>query len=383
MLKDRRDGQSEVLKYKLANLVPEQEMAKRDVSAKLKDAREEWLSSEKLRLQKLADAKTSELKREAVKALEPELHRLISGNKEDLKQREADANDQFERFKEEKKKELDLALREEEERIEKECDKEIEQLRKKQSATLMEMAGNEDDDLKEVRDSWKKEMERERAAFETERRRLVAGYNGELEKLREVENSHLERFHKEHGNDMLRLKEQREEMVTEKKAEWAEELAQWQRRKLVEIREDLEMKHKATRNALMEQSDAELEMVIAKLAAQATEERIGYEAEVDKQLEIFKGNLKAAEKKAIEEEQVAMGRYAVDHEKVEILEEEVSLLESRITGMERRVAQSEENLKEETFRTLEVKKEVQLRINSLKEGQNRGLELAKREVSSF
>jgi hypothetical protein len=146
------------------------DIARRAVKEKLNVAREEWLGSEKLRLQKLADAKSMELKKDAVKALEPELHRLISGNKQDLKQRKSDMNDQFEMFKEDKMKELEGILKAETTRLEVESDTEAEALRKKQSSSMMELAGMQDDDLKDARTKWKRDMEKERESFESERR---------------------------------------------------------------------------------------------------------------------------------------------------------------------------------------------------------------------
>ena len=51
--------------------------------------------------------------------------------------------------------------------------------------------------------------------------------------------------------------------------------------------------------------------------------------------------------------------------------------------MERRVAITEENLKKETDRAFDVKREAQLRMEGLKKGQNRGVELAEREIESL
>jgi hypothetical protein len=68
--------------------VPAVETAKRECDSKLTGAREEWIQSEKLRLDKLADARSSALRKDAVKALEPELNRLITGNQQAVEQRE-------------------------------------------------------------------------------------------------------------------------------------------------------------------------------------------------------------------------------------------------------------------------------------------------------
>ena len=151
----------------------------------------------------------------------------------------------------------------------------------------------------------------------------------------------------------------------------------------MEIRQDAVRKDKDTYSALREQSEAELDMVIAKLEAQAKEERACIEEAMEKEVSSLKGNLSVSEDRAVEEEQVVMGRYAVDHEKSQILQEEVSLLESRVVGMERRVAITEESLKKETDRAFDVKKEAQLRIDGLKRGQNRGVELAEREIERW
>ena len=75
------------LTYKDNNFVNAVDVAKAEVKEELKEKREEWLKGEKVRLNRLAEAKEKDLKKEAVKALEPELVHLINGNKNDLEER--------------------------------------------------------------------------------------------------------------------------------------------------------------------------------------------------------------------------------------------------------------------------------------------------------
>ena len=113
----RRTGLEEVLKYKKANYTPAVETARRENAEALKKARDEWLGSEKLRLDKLAERKTGELKKDAVSALEPELHRLISGNKLDLEQRRELRDDEFEAFCAQQEREGELKMQVRKQRI--------------------------------------------------------------------------------------------------------------------------------------------------------------------------------------------------------------------------------------------------------------------------
>jgi hypothetical protein len=373
----------EVLQYKEANLPVEIDIARRAVKERLNVAREEWLGSEKLRLQKLADAKSMELKKDAVKALEPELHRLISGNKQDLKQRKSDMDDQFEVFKEDKMKELEGILKAEATRLEVESDAEAEGLRKKQSSSMMELAGMQDDDLKDARSKWKREMEKERESFESERRRRVATYNNELEELRQMEMKAVEKESRAHEDSMAVIREEKERRLEEKREEGEEQLRAWQRSRLREIQQEVDVSFRKTHAAIKEQSEAELEMVLAKLEAQAAEEKKTIESQVDSELESFEKVLAEGEQREKEAEQIVMGRYALDHEKAQILQEEVGVLESRVVGMERRVAESEGNLRDEKSRLLEVRKDVGLRVRELKKGNDRGVELHEKEIENL
>ena len=58
-------------------------------------------------------------------------------------------------------------------------------------------------------------------------------------------------------------------------------------------------------------------------------------------------------------------------------------MESRVVGMERRVAESEENLKDEKTKLLEVRKDVEARVRELKKGNSRGVELQEKEIENL
>jgi hypothetical protein len=64
--------------------------ARAECARSLKRAREQWSAAERARLDKLAEGKSASIKTAAAKALEPELHRLISANRAEARRR-ADA----------------------------------------------------------------------------------------------------------------------------------------------------------------------------------------------------------------------------------------------------------------------------------------------------
>jgi hypothetical protein len=379
----RKEGLEEVLKYKKANLTPAVETARRENAEKLKEAREEWLHGEKVRLAKLADAKSSELKKDAVKALEPELQRLISGNKLDLEQREKQLMEQFESFVAEKEREGELQMQEEFLKIEKEAEKEAEAIRRQQSSSLMTLTTQQEDDMKKARDMWKRDMEQERSAFEVERRRRVSGYNAELEDIRQTEADRMSRFLQEHEAQLASLQQQKQDAMEQRQENMAEQMQNWQRERLMQLRQEQHVKDESARRALREQSEAELGMVLAKLEAQTSEERNGIEGKVQSQLENYTMNLRKEEERLCQEEQTLMGRFAQEHEKVQSLQEEVSMLESRVVGMERRVASTEDNLKQERGKTNLVKTDCGMRMEALAAGKERSVELASHEVTSL
>ncbi|GMI05357.1 hypothetical protein TrLO_g4122 [Triparma laevis f. longispina] len=383
LLESRITSLDDEFKYKDKNFVNAVDVAKAEIKEEIKEKREEWLKGEKVRLNRLADAKEKDLKKEAVKALEPELVHLINGNKNDLDDRRSEIVTRFQSFKDEKLREGKLLLNEERVKREKEAEKEAEEIRKGGSKSLMELANGQESDLQNARMNWKREMEAERAGFETERRRRVTEYGEEMEEGRRKAEERLGKMEKEHEEEVKVMMEKREEVTFGKKEDLEEETKLWQRRKLEELRESANKNEKEVFDSLREQSEGELDMVIAKLEAQARQERSEIESTVEKGLAVVKNNLESSEVKATEEEQLIMDRYAIDHEKAQLLQEEVALVESRVVGMERRVAITEENLKQETSKALDVKRDAANKLNRIKKGQSRGVELAEIEIESL
>ncbi|GMI13363.1 hypothetical protein TrVE_jg3004 [Triparma verrucosa] len=371
------------LTYKDNNFVNAVDVAKAEVKEELKEKREEWLKGEKVRLNRLAEAKEKDLKKEAVKALEPELVHLINGNKNDLEERRKEIEVRLKSFKDEKLREGKLLLNEERVKREKEAEASAEEIRKGQSKSLMELANGQEEDLQMARMNWKREIEAERSGFENERRRRVAEYAAEMEEARRAGEERFSKLANEHEEEIQSMMAKRSDAVVEKKDNLDSETSIWQRRQLEQIRASFNAQEKEAFASLRDQSTAELDMVIAKLEAQAKQERMEICSAVEKTLQPYKSSLQTSEVKATEEEQLIMDRYAIDHEKAQLLQEEVALLESRVVGMERRVAITEDNLKSETSKYIDARSSAASKLGSLKKGQGRGVELAEIEIESL
>ncbi len=377
---ERLEGLKEVLKYKEANAKGTIDAAKRENKEAMEAAREEWLSSEKVRLKRLADAKSNSLMKDAVKALEPELHRLISGNKLDLQQRGDALEEVFEAYQKERERETEAKLRSERARIEEEASADAERLRRSQSEGLLQLSEAQERELKSVRDEWKSEMERERSSFEAERRKRSSLYTNEIDEARSVEQERFAKLQAQHDRDMRALSEEKEEAVSAERDRVDGDLERWQRQRIVEIRSEQAERDKETERLLLEQSDAELELVIAKLDAQAVEERGRVDRECQESVDTVVKTYHQVESKMAEEEALLMDRYAVEREKIALAQEEVSELEAQVVGAERASEEAEERLRTERARTGEILRECRERVESLKVSHQRSVDLASKEV---
>jgi len=383
MIIKRKAGLEEVLHYRLESRTATVDTAKKEVEKAMKLERENWLQAERIRLERLADAKSQDLKKDAVKALEPELERLLSGNKLDLKQRREEAEEMFEAFKNERKREAQIALGEEKRRLENEALEESEKIRSQQSIRLLQTAESHEQDLKSARELWNREMESERQKFESERKRRNNTYASELAELREIEGERLAEMSRAHEQEMKSIHEKREFAIAEKQRQNAAANENWQRLRLEEIREDVEKRELTQIKALREQSNAELEMVLSRLEAQSANEVQGINDDGKMNLETKKSEYDKEKEKIKEEEAVMMSRFALEKEKEEISREECNLLNSRVTAMERRVASSEENLKKEKSRLSLLTAECEEKINRVKHGRARGVELLEHQLKNL
>ncbi|KAJ1463169.1 hypothetical protein M885DRAFT_106459 [Pelagophyceae sp. CCMP2097] len=140
-----------------------------DDSARL--AREQWSATETKDLSRVVEKRRDAVKAKVIKALEPEVHRLISANRDDAqKRRESDARWlSQQRCDLEAAHEADLAL--ERRKVEDDLEEDLAGLRRRNSDKLRQLHQRAERDVAELWEAQKRSLEAERDRYEAERQR--------------------------------------------------------------------------------------------------------------------------------------------------------------------------------------------------------------------
>jgi len=180
-----------------------------------------WADEEKKTFKELLRAKSKDLKRDAAKALEPELLQLMSRHKSELQALRTDMLFEVDRFKADSEKQRRSQIEAETERMNQSRTQEEEELEKKHSIYISQITNEHMDEIKEMRTKWRSNMEADQKKFENERNKKVMEFEREIKsfnedsamlynKLNEEHKSELKVLHKEEEKKMRKFKEEYE-----------------------------------------------------------------------------------------------------------------------------------------------------------------------------
>lgn len=235
----------------------------------LKSQKELWQAGEKLRRDKWIQEHTRKIKEQTVKGLEPEIERMLTQHKSQLRQMEESVKAQLQREKDTLVQAHRAQVNELQAKIVSERQRAAEEEREFARQRYQAQFEREECDFNQSKRKLIAQMQEEKelaiAALQEERRTLETNYKRQLEDIRQElqreqsgRTDALDLLQRRHANELQIYRDQ----IDKEKEEWKQQ-------QNLKKEEELLQREKAVREKLVKERDAEIEMVIARLESES------------------------------------------------------------------------------------------------------------------
>ncbi|KAH8070162.1 hypothetical protein JL721_5387 [Aureococcus anophagefferens] len=219
----------EDLKATLKDDVAKLERRRRDLRSMA-----EWKAAEQKELEAVVEKRRAGIKAKVIKALEPEVHRLISANRDDLAKKERELEEELERERRTILAEHEIVLRQEQQKADAQMEQQLSDLREENTKKLKAKQEAHDADLRKLWDEHKAALEAERKAHEVECDRLKQRRQVEEAELKREEHIKTAELVVEHERHLQLDREKVEAEEREAQAAYERERAAYQAKFLAE-----------------------------------------------------------------------------------------------------------------------------------------------------
>ncbi|OQS01822.1 UDP-glucose 4-epimerase [Thraustotheca clavata] len=254
----------ELLVVELKNLQTQMAKEASDFERQLKDAKERWAASEKVRREQWMLKKTDEIKKSTIKALEPDVQAIMAKCRENIQKAQEAAN-------EEKRKLIIQHEKDKEEWIIKEreaTDKKLVEAREKERSKLMYRLDAADAELQQQLNTQRRrlqdEAEKARNDVVLEIRQLKQTHAKELEEMRIVERQRIEYELQQLQKDKEELGKRYETDVALLREKYQSDLELAQTTINTTLRSEFDMEKKRLEQEMIRRRDEKIEMIIEK-----------------------------------------------------------------------------------------------------------------------
>ena len=303
--------------------------------------REAAAANDRARLEQWEREQTKKIKQMTIKGLEPEIQRLLSMHKTELKRMEQRHGDALSQLRDE------LGRRGEQELL----DERAERRDELEQAVRRERAGAEQQ-LQEAGLRHERTLATERKSFHEEQERARSRFDGLLEQNRRRQAEEMEQQRAQHAKEIDTLQrrvvaereaENRRQGADVRSAREAEliEREQWQQRMLAKLRGDVAEKEKALKATMEAHRDAQIEMVIKRLddetAAARDEMEDKFQRETDQVMNSHTAEVRAARQAAAEQAERCNALIKAHSGEVGEAEGQAAALRERVGDLTRQV----------------------------------------------
>lgn len=309
---DRADGLRE------QRVAAAREAGRRDLEKQMA----EWKAAEQKELEAVVEKRRAGIKAKVIKALEPEVHRLISANRDDLAKKERELEEELERERRTILAEHEIVLRREQQKADAQMEQQLGDLREENTKKLKAKQEAHDADLRKLWDEHKAALEAERKSHEAECDRLKERRQVEEAELKREEHIKTAELVVEHERHLQLDREKVEAEEREAQAAYERERAAYQEKFLAEQEAAKPAKIDKLVAPIRAKYDAELAEVLKRLEADAQRERDAFSAKLEAKTADLEAKHADAITKMKEQNAAAMAQYmAVAAEEAKLRDE--------------------------------------------------------------
>jgi len=231
----------------------------------MKRQKEAWSASEKVRREKWMEEKTREIKTATIKGLEPEVQRILSKHKKEIRRLEDRKEDEVSKVREamiEKYEESARLLRE---RLEDEKDEAVSIEHNNWRERLNDVTDDCENRVAEIRSRLEAQLEKQRDRSDKDRQDLVKRQEKEIERILQAELTKREEMESRHTSILEDIQSKQDARMTVESARMVEQRQEWQRLLEDKLRYEAAEKEKTLREKLRKERDAQIDDIIDRL----------------------------------------------------------------------------------------------------------------------
>lgn len=182
-------------------------------------ARNEHLHTEKRKIHKLIESKTSALKDEAAKALEPEVQKLLLKHKNEANDLRNTLAAELKTFESSERLKFEQDLLIETNKIEEESRIKLQQIKRDQDKDLTHLISMNEKEVQDIREQFNKTLAMERESFELESKQRRDEFSVEIGNIQKSEKIKINEALKKKEAGLIDFKDQQGSILKRKRAE--------------------------------------------------------------------------------------------------------------------------------------------------------------------
>jgi hypothetical protein len=268
---------------------------KRRHDLEMSKARDVWHASEKIKRENWMQIKTKEIKSTTIKGLEPEVQRILSKHKKEIRRME--------------EKHLQYQAKIKQELIEKH-EESIRRLRDKMEEEREDIVTNEQSNWREkfraltkkcenrvedIRMKMEERDERQRHRFEEEREHQNQQYNLAMKRMQDQHLQKINDIEQRHQRVLDEIHTKQDARLTIESARMVESRKEWQQIQLEKMKLQNKEKEKEFRDQLRRERDRQIDEIIEKLDEENTKSQMNIKEEYEKRIRSLEDRFKRSQ----------------------------------------------------------------------------------------
>ena len=290
-------------------------------------------------------------------ALEPELHRLIAQNRQQIKESKVEGQKRLAELKLTLEREMEAAIRDAGRVLEADMTKELELAKSQQENKIAELVQRHEQEARESREEGRRMMEGERVRFEADRRRLMELHTEEIEAVTRAVRDRVKAGMEAQEDELVQLSVKHSRDMEDVKRALLLETEQDRKEVVARLQAELHAHKESVLASIRRQHAGELESVLTRLKREQREEHAALESKHETALQKMRREHGEEKEVLVRRRDLAKEKAARTTEAAVLEESNVSKMESELDELETRIIEVEGDMARER-RDMEVFRET-------------------------
>ncbi len=268
---------------------------KRRHDLEMKKAKDVWHASEKIKRENWMQVKTKEIKTTTIKGLEPEVQRILSKHKKEIRRMEDKHLEQQSKMKQELTEKHEESVRRLRDKMEEDREDVVASEQSNWREKFRSLTKKCEIRVEELRIKMEDRDERQRQRFEEEREQQNQQYNVVMKRIQEEHLQKINDIEQRHQRVLEEIHTKQDARLTVESARMVESRKEWQEIQLEKMKLQSKEKEKEFRDKLRRERDRQIDEIIEKLDEENTDSQMKIKDEYEKRIRNLEDRFKRSQ----------------------------------------------------------------------------------------